>query len=216
MLFDNINFLLSERGAPSLSGEEFLRLDPDALWHMVLQLEVPFEILNTVDLRKRRSALAKAEIKLLVLDVDGVFTDGGMYYTSGGEEIKKFNVKDGMAITRAIANGLEIGIISAASRSEVVKIRAAILGIERIYVGKKPKLEVLEEWLYNMGIGYENVAYIGDDINDVEILQKVAVSAAPADAVYAARKAAGLVMRARGGEGCIREFIENYVRPGVV
>ena len=211
MLFENINFLLREKGAPPLSGEGFLALDPDHLWELVSQLGVPFEILNTVNLEASRKSLREQKIKLVVLDVDGVFTDGGMFYTSDGEEIKKFNVKDGMAITRAIAKGVEFGIISAASRSEVVKIRAKILGIQHVYVGKQPKIEVLESWLYNFGFGFENVAYIGDDINDVAILERVGVSAAPADAAYQAKKAAKIILQKNGGEGCIREFIENYI-----
>ncbi len=198
-------------GAPPLSGEGFLALDPDSLWELVDQLAVPFELLNTVDIEKSRKAHSQKEIKLIVLDVDGVFTDGGMYYTSGGEEIKKFNVKDGMAITRAISKGMQFGIISAASRSEVVKIRAGILGIQHVYVGKQPKIEVLETWLYKFGFGFENVAYIGDDINDVDILSRAGLSAAPADAVPQAKKAAKIILQKKGGEGCIREFIENYI-----
>lgn len=211
MLFENINFLLREKGAQPLSGEGFLALDPDSLWELVSQLSVPFELLNTVNLEESRKALKACEIKLVVLDVDGVFTDGGMLYTSDGQEIKKFNVKDGMAITRAIAKGVEFGIISAASRSEVVKIRAKILGIQHVYVGRQPKIEVLESWLYKFGFGFENVAYIGDDINDVAILERVGISAAPADAVIQAKMAAKIVLQNRGGEGCIREFIENYI-----
>lgn len=213
MLFENINFLLRERGAPPLSGEGFLALDPNQLWELVDQLGVPFETLNTTDIEKNRRNAGNVAIRLIVLDVDGVFTDGGMYYTSSGEEMKKFNVKDGMAITRAIERGYEFGIISAASRSEVVHIRAKILGIQHVYVGKTPKLEILESWLYKMGIGFENVAYIGDDINDVAILQKVGLSAAPVDAAYQARRAADIVLGRKGGAGCIREFIENYITP---
>ncbi len=211
MLFENINYLLRERGAPSLSGEGFLALDPDALWDLVAQLGYPFEILNTIDLDKRQKMLQNAEIKLVVLDVDGVMTDGGLYYSSEGAETKKFQVKDGMAIKQAINAGVQIGIISAASRSEVVKIRAKILGIQKVYVGETPKLEVLESWLYELGIGFENVAYIGDDINDVGILEKVGLSAAPFDAVPAARAAAKIVLRNKGGFGCVREFLDNYI-----
>ena len=213
MLFENINFLLREKGAPPLSGEGFLNLDPDHLWELVSQLGVPFEILNTVNIEMSRKSMREQKIKLVILDVDGVFTDGGMFYTSDGQEIKKFNVKDGMAITRAIAKGVEFGIISAASRSEVVKIRAKILGIQHVYVGTQPKIEVLESWLYKFGFGFESVAYIGDDINDVPVLERVGLSAAPADAVYQAKKAAKIILQKKGGQGCIRELIENYITP---
>lgn len=211
MLFENINFLLEERGAPALSSSDFLKLNPNELYEITSQLEVTFESLNTVDLRKRKELLKNRDIKLLILDVDGVFTDGGLYYTSSNEEIKKFNVKDGMAITQAIKSGLEIGIISAASRSEVVELRAKILGIQNVYVGKEPKLNVLETWLYKMGIGFDEVGYIGDDINDIAILEKVGVGACPADAVYNVKKKAAYVLRNGGGHGCIREYIELFV-----
>jgi YrbI family 3-deoxy-D-manno-octulosonate 8-phosphate phosphatase len=211
MLFENINYLLRDRGALPLSGEGFLALGPEGLWDIVSQLGYSFETLNTVDLGKRARLLKAVDIKLVVLDVDGVMTDGGLMYNSHGEETKRFDVKDGMAITRAIAAGTEVGIISAASRSEVVNVRAEILGIKHVYVGKKPKIEVLEEWLYTMGLGFENVAYIGDDINDVAILQKVGLSAAPADAMPEARHAAKVVLRNPGGRGCLREFFDTYI-----
>jgi 3-deoxy-D-manno-octulosonate 8-phosphate phosphatase (KDO 8-P phosphatase) len=211
MLFENINFLLHERGAPSLSGEEFLALNPDELWDMVSQLGYPFETLNQIDLARRSELVKSKSIKLVVLDVDGVFTDGGLYYSSNGEDAKKFNVKDGMAIKKATDRGLEFGIISASSKSEVVKIRAEILGIQNVYVGTTPKLEILESWLYQKGIGFENVAYIGDDINDVPILKKVGLAAAPRDAVLQARQAADIVLQRGGGEGCIRELVEGYL-----
>jgi YrbI family 3-deoxy-D-manno-octulosonate 8-phosphate phosphatase len=211
MLFDNINFLLRERGAPSLSGEDFLALNPDELWDLVSQLGYPFEILNQIDLAKRDELAKSAAIKLVVLDVDGVFTDGGLYYSSDGEDAKKFNVKDGMAIKKAADRGLEFGIISASSKSEVVKIRAEILGIQNVYVGNTPKLEILESWLYQKGIGFENVAYMGDDLNDVPILKKVGLAAVPADAVLQARQAAHIVLKKGGGQGCIRELVEGYL-----
>lgn len=211
MLFDNINYLLRQRGAMPLSADAFLGLDPDALWDLVSQLPVPFEVLNTVRLQDREALLKAVDLKLVVLDVDGVFTDGGMYYTSTGEEIKKFNVKDGMAITRARKQGVDVGIISAASRSEVVGERARILGIERVYVGKQPKEEVLEEWLYTLGFGFDQVAYLGDDINDVVLLEKCGLTAAPADAMPEAKAAAKWVLNKRGGEGCIREFFDLFV-----
>jgi len=211
MLFDNINFLLVERGAPPLTEEEFFILTPPDLWDVVRQLGHSFEDLNTVNYRERFFMQKRNEIKLVVLDVDGVLTDGGLYFTSNGEDSKKFNVKDGMAITKAIERGVEFGIISASSRSKVVEIRAEMLGIQNVYVGKTPKIEILESWLYAKGISYENVAYIGDDINDIEILEKVGFSATPSDAVRAAKRSANVVLRTKGGKGCVRELIEGYI-----
>jgi len=212
MLFENINFLLEERGAPALSSSDFLNLNPNELYDIVSQLDVPFELLNTIDLQKSKAMLLDRELKLLVLDVDGVFTDGGLYYTSANEEIKKFNVKDGMAITQSIKSGLQIGIISAASRSEVVELRAQILGIQNVYVGKEPKLQILESWLYKMGIGFDEVGYIGDDVNDIAILEKVGVGACPSDAVTQVKSKADYILSQKGGEGCIREYIELFYK----
>ncbi|MEM9051264.1 MAG: HAD hydrolase family protein [Bacteroidota bacterium] len=206
-----MNYLLSERGAMPLSEEDFLALSPDDLWEIVSQLGYPFEVLNQIDLKTRHEVLKTLDIQLVVLDVDGVFTDGGLYFTSDGEDAKKFNVKDGMAITKSIEQGLEFGIISASSRSKVVEIRAEILGIQNVYVGKTPKLEILESWLYEKGISFENVAYIGDDVNDIEILKKVGLSASPGDAVLAVKNTVDVVLQKGGGQGCIRELIEGYI-----
>ncbi len=211
MLLKNLNYLLQERGALPLSEEGFLALSPTDVWDLVAQLGVPFEKLNRVDLGYAAETAKKGKIKLIVLDVDGVFTDGGMIFSSSGEESKKFDVKDGMAIVRASAKSFEFGIISAAARDEVVRARAAVLGVKHVYVGKEPKLEVLESWLYEMGLGFENVAYIGDDINDVDILKKVGIGACPADAADQAKSAADIILKKNGGHGCIREFIEAYI-----
>lgn len=153
-----------------------------------------------------------SHIKLIILDVDGVLTDGGMIYNSDGNEIKKFNVKDGMAIKLSQQSGVEYGIISAASRSEVIEIRAKILGIKNVYVGLRPKLEVLEIWMNERNLSFENVAYIGDDINDIEILKRVAFSACPADAIVSVKKEVNVVLQTAGGRGCIREMIDNYFK----
>ncbi len=211
MLFENINFLLRQRGAPELTGEEFLSLNPESTWEIVKELGYPFEVINTVDLRKRHEEVKPGIIKLVILDVDGVLTDGGLIYGSSGEDSKKFNVKDGMLIKKAIDAGFEFGIISASSRPEVIKKRAEVLGIQNVYVGHQPKIEVLESWLYTKGLGFENVAYIGDDLNDVQILSKVGLSATPFDGAKEAKYAAQFILNNRGGRGCVREFIENYL-----
>lgn len=211
MLFENLNFLLEERGAMPLSQGDFFALTPDEVWEYVSELGVPFEMLNTVDLRLRKKLAGEQNIKLVILDVDGVFTDGGLYYSSAGEDAKRFNVKDGMAIKKAMDKGFDFGIISASLKSEVVEIRAKILGIKNVYVGTTPKLEILESWLYEKGLSYENVAYIGDDINDIPILEKVGLSAVPADGVDAAKRSASIVLKKGGGQGCIRELIEGYL-----
>ena len=107
-----------------------------------------------------------ARIKLLILDVDGVMTDGGMYFCESGDQFKKFNTKDGMGILEIQkSNQLQAAIISSAFKGEAVKQRAALLGIERCYVGRDKKLAVLETWMEEMGISIDEVAIIGDDVN---------------------------------------------------
>lgn len=150
-------------------------------------------------------------IKMLIMDCDGVLTDGGMIFTKNGDEIKKFNAKDGQGIKRAHNAGMLTGIISAGKSTGLVERRAEMLGIEHVYVGKRPKLEVLEDWLEELALTFEDVAYIGDDISDVPILQKAALSACPADAVMQVREVAGLILSNKGGEGCVRELIDEYL-----
>jgi len=211
MLFKNINYLLRKRQAQQLGASQFRSLDPESLWTLIESLGVPFERLNTVDLERSDEHLRNGTIKLLVLDVDGVFTEGGMYYNSEGQEMKRFNVKDGLGIQLAMKAGVEIGIISAALRSEVTAHRAQMLGIKRIYIGVRPKLEVLNEWLKEMRLDLNHVAYIGDDINDLPILEKVGFSASPQDAHSKVKAVVNVVLSTKGGEGCIREFIDHYI-----
>jgi YrbI family 3-deoxy-D-manno-octulosonate 8-phosphate phosphatase len=150
-------------------------------------------------------------IKLLVLDVDGTLTDGGVYITEKGDEFKKFNTKDGLAIRYLTKNNFQIGIISASISKEIVKYRANMLGIQHLYIGEKNKLEILTEWIKKLNINFENVAYVGDDVNDLSVIQKVGLSACPADAVDAVKKQCHIVLQRNGGDACVREFIEKEI-----
>jgi len=151
------------------------------------------------------------KIKLLILDVDGVMTDGGMYFTANGDELKKFNTKDGMGIIQSIKGGIQIGVISSGFSDLIVKKRTEMLGIQKCYVGRDSKLKILDEWIKEEGISYEEVAMIGDDINDLEVLQKIGVSACPADAINEIKSASQIILNNKGGEGCVREFIDYYL-----
>ena len=153
------------------------------------------------------------DIKLLVTDVDGVMTDGGMYFTGNGEEMKCFNAKDGMAINICRKNGIESGIISHGHHVGIVESRAAVLGIQRVYVGKDPKADVLLKWVNEMGIDLTQVAYIGDDLNDIPVMEIVGISACPADASKTVKKISNVVLETNGGQGCIREFVEEHLLP---
>jgi 3-deoxy-D-manno-octulosonate 8-phosphate phosphatase (KDO 8-P phosphatase) len=150
-------------------------------------------------------------IKLLVLDVDGTLTDGGVYITEKGDEFKKFNTKDGLAIRYLTKNNFQVGIISASISKEIVKYRANMLGIQHLYIGEKNKLEILTEWIIKLNINFENVAYVGDDVNDLSVIQKVGLSACPADAVEAVKKQCHIILQRNGGDACVREFIEKNI-----
>lgn len=153
----------------------------------------------------------KKSIKLLVLDVDGTLTDGGVYISEKGEQTKKFNVKDGMGIVMLKKSGTEVGIISHSSVSEMISNRANTLKLKYVYVGQKPKLEVLQEWLDELQLTLEEVAYMGDDINDLDIIKVCGLTACPSDAMAIIKEKVDHVMSMRGGEGAVREFIDHYI-----
>ncbi|MCF8277232.1 MAG: HAD-IIIA family hydrolase [Flavobacteriales bacterium] len=154
---------------------------------------------------------ATHNIKFLVLDVDGVMTDGGMYYTENGDQFKKFNTKDGMAIKIIREKGMNVAFLSSGSTNHIIQNRAKTLGVERVYVGSKPKLEVLNQWCNELGIKLENVAYIGDDINDLEVMDAVGFSGCPADAVEAVKMKATVILTRKGGDACVREFVDEHL-----
>jgi YrbI family 3-deoxy-D-manno-octulosonate 8-phosphate phosphatase len=151
-------------------------------------------------------------IKLLILDVDGVMTDGGMYYTENGDQMKKFNAKDGMGIMNLKNSGTKIGIISSGFYGEIVKKRAEILGIELCHVGREKKIDILNSWCKNLSITLNQVAMIGDDLNDLEVMEKIGFSACPSDAHRLIKSQVDLILTKKGGEGCVRELIDNYFR----
>lgn len=154
---------------------------------------------------------ATQNIKFLVLDVDGVMTDGGMYYTESGDQFKKFNTKDGMAIKVAMKKGHEVAFLSSGSQETIVKNRAETLGVKRVYVGTKEKLEVLKEWCSELNLELENVAYVGDDINDLKVIGAVGFSGCPADAVEAVKLKVNVILTRKGGDACVREFVDEHL-----
>jgi YrbI family 3-deoxy-D-manno-octulosonate 8-phosphate phosphatase len=152
-----------------------------------------------------------AAIKLLILDVDGVLTDGGMYVSEKGDQQKRFHTHDGMALLHLAKIGVEVGIISSGFTSNIVQSRAALLGIQKCYVGREPKLAILQEWCTELGIELSQVAIIGDDINDLEIMKNVGLAVCPANAVNAVKSQSHIILTKKGGGGCVREFIDTYL-----
>ena len=152
-----------------------------------------------------------AKIKLLVIDVDGVMTDGGMYFTESGDQFKKFNTKDGMAIIHLTKNDFQVAIISSGFKGEAVSKRAEMLGIQNCVVSRTPKIETLNALCLEQNISLENVAMIGDDINDLEVMKIIGLAACPKDAVNIIKSNVQIVLNKKGGEGCVREFIDEYL-----
>ncbi|HTA82197.1 MAG TPA: HAD-IIIA family hydrolase [Bacteroidia bacterium] len=150
-------------------------------------------------------------IKLFVIDIDGVLTDGGMYYTENGDELKKFNTKDGLAIKRLSKSGMQVAFLSNGKNTALIQSRAKLLGVQKVYVGFDEKETVLDKWVKQLKITYKNVAYIGDDVNDLKVISKAGFSACPADATDAIMQKVNIILTRNGGNACVREMIDNYL-----
>lgn len=148
-------------------------------------------------------------IKLLITDVDGVLTDSSMYYSENGDELKKFNTRDGMAIKLFKEHGINIAIITG-ENTKLVTRRAHKLGITDIYQGYNNKLIALESLKNKYNLNYSEIAYVGDDIIDIPILQKVGISFCPHDAVPSVKKICSITTKTNGGNGVLREIFENW------
>lgn len=150
-------------------------------------------------------------IKLLILDVDGVLTDGRIIIDDLGNETKNFDVRDGHGLRLLMRYGIDIVLLTG-RKSKAVEYRAKDLGIEEVHQNAKNKVEVLEGILRKRNIDGDSVAYIGDDIIDVPVFLKVGFSVAVADAVIYAREAADYITEKRGGRGAVREICEMILK----
>ena len=149
-------------------------------------------------------------IELIVLDVDGTMTDSRITYSEEGDEIKSFNVKDGLAISSWRRLGKQVAIITGRS-SDIVARRAKELRIEHFYQGVHNKKEVLESLLEKLDLSMDNVAAIGDDLNDLQMLKSAKMSFVPRDASAYVDKVATVVLTRKGGDGAVREMIEHLI-----
>lgn len=152
------------------------------------------------------------EIKILVMDVDGTLTDGKIYIGNNGELFKAFNIKDGCGINDIlIPAGIEPVIITG-RMSEILKHRCKELGINELYQGVTNKLKQLEEIILSHSFSYRNIAYIGDDINDLTCMKMIksngGIIGCPADAVKSVKEISDFISVHNGGDGAVREFIE--------
>ena len=147
------------------------------------------------------------KIKLLATDVDGVLTDSGMYYAENGDEMKKFNTRDGMGMVLIREFGIKIAIITR-EETHIVERRALKLKISDLFQGATNKVAVMETLMKRHSLHWEEVAFIGDDVNDLELLKRVGFAAAPADAAPQNRKIVHYITEKKGGEGCVREICD--------
>ena len=149
-------------------------------------------------------------VELLSLDTDGVLTDGGIYFSDAGEQFRKFNVKDGMGIKLIQSIGVEIIIISS-STTLAIKHRASALGIDRVYLGVEDKKSKIKEICAELALSLNQVVHIGDDLNDIPVLNIVGLSITVADAVEDVIAIANFVTEKKGGEGAVREVCDLIV-----
>ena len=159
---------------------------------------------------RRPSPPALRRVRLIVLDVDGVLTDGRIYLGPGGEW-KSFHVHDGLAMARAVAAGFPVAVVSSRT-SDAVTRRCAEVGVAEVHQGVREKVAVYEALRSRHGCRDAEVACMGDDLADLPVLSRAGLAVAPADAVPAVRRAARWVTRLPGGRGAVREVLEAVLR----
>lgn len=152
-----------------------------------------------------------ATVRLLSLDTDGVLTDGGLYYTDAGDELRKFNVKDGLGIKLAQAAGVAVAIITA-SASTAIAHRGRVLGVDHVFLKTEDKIGRLTALCRELGIGLDAVAHVGDDLNDLPLLNAVGCPLTVADATDEAKAVAIYVTGLPGGGGAVREICDLLVQ----
>ncbi len=150
-------------------------------------------------------------IKAFIFDVDGVLTNGKVLITTTGEMYREMDTKDGYAIKCALTQGFKIAIISGGT-NEGVRNRLKDLGVDSIYLGAHYKIEPYEDFIFSYNLKPEEIAYMGDDAPDIEVMTKVGIASCPQDAVSDVKKIANYVSHKKGGEGCVRDIIEQVLR----
>ena len=158
---------------------------------------------------RQRKRLQRME--LLVLDVDGVLTDGGLWFDASGQLIKRFDVRDGLGIRLLQQAGVTIALLSG-GQGGATEVRARQLGIEHCLVGIKDKVAALSALQQQLGVDMETTVFVGDDLNDLAVRPVVGLLLAPADACRPVRRGADLVLRRKGGHGAVRELAERILQ----
>lgn len=153
------------------------------------------------------------KIKMLIVDVDGTLTDGGMYYSPEGDFLKKFNTRDAKGLALLSDKGIKIAIITSED-TPIVEARAKKLGIRFCFLGIRNKIMTIKKLCSDMDITFNEIAYIGDDLNDLECMKQVGFSACPADAIPEIRSISNYIAINKGGFGAVREICD-YIRQNI-
>ncbi len=148
--------------------------------------------------------------KLVITDIDGVWTDGGMYYTADGDVMKKFSVRDGWGVAMLRHHGIDT-VIMTGENTEIVTQRARKLRVEHCYIGVQNKLKLAQRLCEERHISLQDMAFIGDDVNDLSLLRAVGFSATPADAPDYIQQEVHYVTKKQGGQGAFRELVEKIL-----
>jgi len=189
-------------GCYEMTADTYFELDEPSDWDIIEGL---------LKKKKKKDLYQKVKnIKLFLTDVDGVLTDAGMYYSEKGDELKKFNTRDGKGLELLRKQGINIGIITS-EETQIVADRARKLQVTILYQGVKNKGALLTKILSDLDLAESEVAYIGDDINDLSIINRVGFSAAPHDAIEKIKSKVDYLCKKEGGKGCVREFIELII-----
>jgi 3-deoxy-D-manno-octulosonate 8-phosphate phosphatase (KDO 8-P phosphatase) len=154
-------------------------------------------------------------IKIIFTDIDGVWTDGGMYYDQNGNELKKFHTYDSAGVLISHKYGIPVAIITG-EETEIVSNRAKKIHVDYVFQGAKNKLSIAQALCVKLGINLNESAFIGDDINDLELLNSVGFSAAPINAHHLVKKLVNYITTTQGGEGAFREFVEKLEEMGLL
>ncbi len=151
------------------------------------------------------------DVRSFVFDIDGVLTDGNIMVMEGGQMVRTMNTRDGYALQLAVKKGYKVGVISG-GKSEPTRERLMKLGIHDVYLGINDKLDTLKEFMHIHNLKYENILYMGDDMPDYEVMQKCGIPCCPKDAVQEIKALSVYISDKKGGDGCVRDIIEQVMK----
>ena len=196
LLFKSKNRVSGRIKPYEMEEKSYIEIDEPADWVTVEAI-----------MRSRKQTMSAHGIKMFLTDCDGVLTDGGMYYSEHGDELKKFNTRDGVALSMLNDCGIITGIITGEA-TELVRKRAEKLKLTEVLLGIRDKVKAVEVLIQKYGVSFDEIAYIGDDINDIELLKRVGMSACPADAAESVKNCVDYIIPQRGGDGAVRKFVD--------